>query len=78
MDCPGNSTGKNAQEEGYNSVEVNCAVPFLQGLLNKDNIEKRKNLRRLFDDDSLVSSEKRERLEQRNLVNYVSNVDVIT
>ena len=64
--------------EGYNSVEVNCAVPFLQGLLNKDNIEKRKNLRRLFDDDSSVSSEKRERLEQRKLVNYVSNVDVIT
>ena len=54
------------------------AVPFLQGLLNKDNVEKKKDLKRLFDYDSSVSSGKRKRLEQRKLVNYVSNVDVIT
>ena len=54
------------------------AVPFLQGLLNKDNVEKRKDIKRLLDYECSVSSEKKKRLEQRKLVNYVSNVDVIT
>ena len=57
---------------------LDSAVPLLQGLLNKDNVEKKKDLKRLFDYDSSVSSGKRKRLEQRKLVNYVSNVDVIT
>ena len=54
------------------------AVPYLQGLLNKDNVEKRKNLKRLFDYGRSLSSEKSQRLGQKKLVNYVSNVDAIT
>ena len=30
------------------------AVPFLQGLLNKENFEKRKSLKRLFKDESPI------------------------
>ena len=41
-------------------------------------VEKRKDLKRLLDYDISVSSEKRKKMEQRKLVNYVSNVDVIT
>lgn len=54
------------------------AVPYLQGLLNKDDVEKRKNLKRLLDYECSTGSLKKKRLEQRKLVNYVSNVDVIT
>ena len=48
------------------------AVAFLQRMLDKDDVEKRKNLK------SSLSSGKGQSLEQKKLVNYVSNVDVIT
>ena len=39
------------------------AVPYLQGLLNKDNVEKRKNLKRLLDYECSTGSLKKKRLE---------------
>ena len=57
---------------------ADSAVPFLQRMLNKDDFEKRKNLKRLMDFESSMSSGKRQSLKQKKLVNYVSNVDVIT
>ena len=54
------------------------AVPYLQRLLNKDDVEKRKNLKRLLDYGRSLSSEKSQRLGQKKLVNYVSNVDAIS
>ena len=57
---------------------ADSAVPFLQRMLNKDDFGKRKNLKRLMDFESSMSSGKRQSLKQKKLVNYVSNVDVIT
>ena len=58
---------------------ADSAVPFLQRMLNKDDVEKRTNLKRLLDfETSLKISRKKQSLEQKKLVNYVSNVDVIT
>ncbi len=51
------------------------ALPFLQRMLNNDDVKKRKNFKRLLD---FESSGKRQSLEQKKLVNYVSNVHVIT
>ena len=51
---------------------LDSAVPLLQGLLNKDNVVK--DIKMLLDYECSVSSEKKKRLEQRKLVNYVSNV----
>ena len=54
-------------------------MPFLQRLLNKDNIENRQKLKRVLDyESSLKSSGKKKKLEQIKPVNYVSNVDAIT
>ena len=39
------------------------AVPYLQGLLNKDNVEKRKNLKRLLDYECSTGSLNKKRLE---------------
>ena len=47
-------------------------------LLNKDNLENRQKSKRLLDYESSLCSGKKQRLEQKKLVNYVSNVDVIT
>ena len=41
---------KMARTERYKD----SAVPFLQGLLNKENLEKRKSLKRLFKDESPI------------------------
>ena len=58
---------------------ADSAVPFLQRMLNKDEVEKRKNLKRLLDlESSLKTSGNKQSLEKKKLVNYVSNVDVIT
>ena len=54
------------------------AVPYLQNLLNKDHLEKRQTLKKLFDNESFQSYEKRQKVEPKNRVNYISNVDVIT
>ena len=58
---------------------ADSAVPFLQRMLNKDDVEKKKHLKRLLNfESSLKISRKKQSLEQKKLVNYVSNVDVIT
>ena len=55
------------------------AVPYLQGLLNRDNLERRQNLKRLLlDAESSLKYQHRQRKKQKNWVNYISNVDVIT
>ena len=57
------------------------AVPYLQGLLNKDNLEKKQSLKRLCDIESSERVKKGQRIDSKKsfeLVNYVSNVDVIT
>ena len=57
------------------------AVPYLQGLLNKDYFEKKKSLKRLLDIESSERVKKTQRIDSKKrfeLVNYVSNVDVIT
>ena len=57
----------------------NSAVPYLQGLLNKDDFERRQNLKRLLSDaESSHKYQHKQRKKQKNWVNYVSNVDVIT
>ena len=53
------------------------AVPYLQGLLNKDDLEKKESLKSLFNHDKV------ERIQERSdsnnsRVNYICNVDVIT
>ena len=52
------------------------AVPYLQNLLNKNYLEKCQSIKRLL--ESSQSCEKRERIETRKRVNYISHVDVIT
>ena len=52
------------------------AVPYLQNLLNKDNFEKSQWIKRLLKDSQ--SSAKRQKIETRKRVNYISHVDVIT
>ena len=54
------------------------AVPYLQQLLNKDHFKRKKELRRLLDAGSTLSYEQGQRIKQKNRVNYVSNIDVIT
>ena len=55
------------------------AVPYLQGLLNKDDFERRKNLKRLLSDaENSHKYQHKQRMKQKNWVNYISNVDVIT
>ena len=55
------------------------AVPYLQGLLNRDDFERRQNLKRLFlDAENSFKYQNRQRKKQNNWVNYISNVDVIT
>ena len=54
------------------------AVPYLQGLLNKDHFKRRKELKSLLVAGSSQSYEKRQRIKPKNRVNYVSNIDVIT
>ena len=51
-------------------------VPYLQNLLNKDNFEKSQWIKRLLKDSQ--SSAKRQKIETRKRVNYISHVDVIT
>ena len=51
------------------------AVPYLQNLLNKDHLEKRQTLKKLF---SCKSSHSYASIELKKRVNYISNVDVIT
>ena len=73
---------KSRKSEKYmvNSSNTNrhkdSAVPYLQGLLNKDDFERRKNLKRLLSDAE--SSLKYQQRQTKNRVNYISNVDVIT
>ena len=57
------------------------AVPYLQGLLNKDYLEKKQSLKRLCDIESAKRVGKAKRIDSKKsfeLVNYVSNVDAIT
>ena len=54
------------------------AVPYLQELLNKDHFKRRKELKSLLDAGRSQSYEQRKRIRQKNRVNYVSNIDVIT
>ena len=55
------------------------AVPYLQGLLNKDDFERRQHLKRLLiDAESSLRYKQRQRVKPKNWVNYISNVDVIT
>ena len=54
------------------------AVPYLQQRLNKDHFKRKKELRRLLDAGSSLSYEQGQRIKQKNRVNYVSNIDVIT
>ena len=57
------------------------AVPYLQGLLNKDYFEKKQSLKRLLNIESSERVRKAQRIDSKKsfeLVNYISNVDVIT
>ena len=55
------------------------AVPYLQGLLNRDEFERRQNLKRLFlEAENSLKYQINQRKKPKNRVNYVSNVDVIT
>ena len=55
------------------------AVPYLQGLLNKDDFERRQHLKRLLiDAESSLRYKQRQRVKPKNWVNYISNLDVIT
>ena len=73
---------KSRRSEKYvvNSSNTNrhrdSAVPYLQGLLNRDDLERRQNLKRLLSDAE--SSLKYQQRQTKNRVNYISNVDVIT
>ena len=52
------------------------AVPYLQGLLNKDYLEKKQSLKRLCDIESAKRVGKAKRIDSKKsfeLVNYVSN-----
>ena len=65
------------------------AVPYLQGLLNKDDFKRRQHLKRLLiqfhqfntthvDAESSLRYKQRQRVKPKNWVNYISNLDVIT
>ena len=76
---------KSRKSEKYrvNSSNTNrhkgSAVPYLQGLLNKDDFERRKNLKRLLSgNENFHKYQHKQRTKQKNWVNYISNVDVIT
>ena len=51
------------------------AVPYLQNLLNKDYLEKRQTLKRLYESSQSCA---RPSIGKKKRVNYISNVDVIT
>ena len=51
------------------------AVPYLQNLLNKDYLEKRQTLKRLFESSQSCAKPS---IGKKRRVNYISNVDVIT
>ena len=56
------------------------SVPFLQRLLNKDSLERKMSLKKLFGND-LTKKPKKEKLNTKDAsfrVNYVLNVDAIT
>ena len=73
---------KSRRSEKYvvNSSNTNrhrdSAVPYLQGLLNRDDLERRQNLKRLLSDAE--SSLKYQQRQTNNRVNYIIHVDVIT
>ena len=75
---------RKSEKHMVNSSNTNrhkdSAVPYLQGLLNKDDFERRKNLKKLLSDaeNSHKYQLKQQRMKQKNWVNYISNLDVIT
>ena len=46
------------------------AVPYLQGLLNKDCLEKKQSLKRLFDIESSERVKKAQRIDSKNPLNW--------